>query len=133
MEIPTMIAKDGLTIQGDVSRNLIQMSYHGQVGVAEMKVATEEVMPLLAQMRRGFAVLTDLSGLDSMALECATDITKMMEIFKAKGLATVVRIIPDPTKDIGFNILSRVHYRNGVKVLTFQDAAEAERILHSLA
>jgi hypothetical protein len=47
-------------------------------------------------------------------------------------VGTVVRIIPDPTKDIGLNILSVVHLRNGVRVLTLRDAAEAERVLHSL-
>jgi hypothetical protein len=127
-----MIAKGGCKVQGDVSRNLIHMSYHGQVGVAEMKAAVEEAITLLAQMRRGFAVVTDLSGLDSMALECATDISRMMELSRARGVGTVVRIIPDPTKDIGLNILSVVHLRNGVRVLTLRDAAEAERVLHSL-
>ena len=50
-----------------------------------------------------------------------------MDEFKAKGIGAVVRIVPDPAKDIGFNILSVVHYRRGVRVVTCQTAEEAER------
>ena len=70
-------------------------------------------------------MLTDLSGLDSMELDCATELTAVMDAFKATGVGTVVRIVPDPAKDIGFNILSIVHYRRGVRIATCQTAEEA--------
>jgi hypothetical protein len=41
----------------------------------------------------------------------------------------VVRIIPDPSKDIGLNILSIVHYRGTVQVITCETALEAWRVL----
>jgi len=34
----------------------------------------------------------------------------------------VVRIIPDPRKDIGLNILSRFHYRRGSRFVTLRNA-----------
>ena len=83
-------------------------------------------------MRRGFTVLVDISEVETMDLECVPDLTKIMDACKAAGVDTVVRIIPDPRKDIGLKILSIVHYGRGVHVVTCQDAAEAERVIPSL-
>ena len=113
----------------DAPRNIIRMWYRGHVAAAEMKAFAGKVRSLLPGVRKGFTVLTELSGLDSMELDCITDLTKMMDEFKAKGVGTVVRIVPDPAKDIGFNILSVVHYRRGVLVVTCHTAEEAERAL----
>jgi hypothetical protein len=54
-----------------------------------------------------------------------------MELFKTRSIGTVVRVIPDPEKDIGFNILSLTHYRRGVKIVTCETLAEAERALQA--
>jgi hypothetical protein len=116
-------------VQLDASRNLVRVRFQGHVAPADTKGYVERVMSLLPQVRKGFTVLTDLSGLDSMELDCVTGLTKVMDAFRAKGVGTVVRIVPDPSKDIGFNILSVVHYRRGVKVITCQTAAEAERVI----
>ena len=64
-----------------------------------------------------------------MELDCVDSLTRVMECFKSSGVGTVVRVIPDPAKDIGFNILSITHYRRGVKVITCETLAEAERVL----
>jgi hypothetical protein len=37
----------------------------------------------------------------------------------------VVRIIPDPRKDIGLSIMSVFHYRRGVRIVTCETLAEA--------
>src|SRR5450432_287161 len=116
-------------IRGDSSRNLIEVRYGGYVTASVVKEVYKELMNLLPNMRQGFTFLADLSGLESMDLDCVADITKIMDAFNAAGIGTVVRIVPDPRKDIGLNILSIVHYRRGVHVLTFQNSAEAERAL----
>lgn len=116
-------------VQVDESRNLLTINYFGHVTAAVMKAVTEQAGAILSKLRPGFTVLADLSGLESMELDCVPDLTGMMDRFRAKGVGTVVRIIPDPSKDIGFNILAIVHYRRGVHVVTCETAAEAERIL----
>jgi len=103
--------------------------YRGHVAAAEMKAYSEKARNLLPQMRPGFTFLTDLSGLESMELECAAELTKTMDACRKKEIGTVIRIVPDPRKDIGFNILSIVHYRRGIRVITCQNAAEAEQAL----
>ncbi len=119
----------GHIIQVDISRNLMEVRYRGCVTAAEVKAVSEKVMDLLPQMRKGFTFLADLSSLESMELDCAPDITRIMDACNAAGIGTVVRIIPDPRKDIGLNILSIIHYGRGVHVLTCQNSAEAERVI----
>jgi hypothetical protein len=124
-----MTAKPAFEVRGDDSLNLIRIRYLGHVTAAELRAGAGEVKAVLAKMRPGFTVLTDLSGLEAMDLECVPDLTRQMDAFRAKGVATVIRIIPDPSKDIGLNILAIVHYRRGVHVVTCQTAAEAEHVL----
>lgn len=115
--------------QLDTTRNLLRMSYRGHVAAAEMKVFAESLEGLLPKLKKGFTILTDLSCLDSMELDCLSELTRAMDRFKALGVGTVVRIVPDPRKDIGFNILSVVHYRRDVRIATCMTAEEAERLL----
>jgi hypothetical protein len=84
---------------------------------------------MLSQLRPGFTFLTDLSALEAMELDCAIELTKVMDACRATGIGTVIRIIPDSSKDIGFNILSIIHLRRGVRVVTCQTAEEAEQAL----
>ena len=80
-------------------------------------------------MQRGFTLLSDLSSLDLMDLDCAPDIEWSMEALDEAGIARVVRVIPDPRKDIGFNIMSHFHYRRSVTFVTCDTLEEALKIL----
>ena len=117
------------TVEADEARNLITIRWVGRVTPPAMKAAAVEAKRAIAKVKPGFTVLTDLSGLESMDLDCVPDLTGVMDAFKAAGIRTAIRIIPDPAKDIGFNILAIVHYRRGVRVVTCKTAAEAERAL----
>jgi hypothetical protein len=121
----------GCEIQAQVDRNLIRIAYLGHVKAAGMKTYVDRITALLPELRPGFTVLVDLSGLESMELDCAAGIAQIMDACRSHGVGTVVRIIPDYTKDIGLNILSVVHYRGGVHVVTCRSAAEAERAIQA--
>jgi hypothetical protein len=43
----------------------------------------------------------------------------------------VVRVIPDPQKDIGLNILSLFHYRRRVRIVTCATLGEAMKALEA--
>jgi hypothetical protein len=116
-------------VRGDAALNRIEVRYQGRVAAADVQAASKMVADLLPLMRRDFTFLADLSGLESMELDCAPHITGIMDACNAAGIGTVVRIVPDPRKDIGLNILSIIHYRRGVHVLTFENLSEAERVL----
>jgi hypothetical protein len=116
-------------VMGHDTRNLIEVRYRGRVTADEVSEVHGKVLDLLPKMRKGFTFLADLSGLESMELDCVVGITKIMDACNAAGIGTVVRVIPDPRKDIGLNILSIIHYRRGVRVLTCQNLDEAERAI----
>src|ERR1700685_3289449 len=124
-----MDAKPSFTVRCDISRNLIEVAYNGKVSIAEVKAVSAKVQELLPQLRQGFTFLADLSGMESMELDSVGEITKIMDACNAAGIGTIVRIIPDPRKDIGLNILSIIHYSRVVRVITCQNAAEAERVM----
>jgi len=122
-------AKSAVDVQIDVARNILSKRFNGHVTAAQMKAGAEEVARLLPRMRAGFSVMVDLSGLDAMDIDCAPYLAKVMDLCKAQGVGLVVRVTPDPAKDIGFNILSVTHYRGKVRVVTCETLEEAERAL----
>jgi hypothetical protein len=124
--VPT---KNGFKVEVDAARNLVHTLYCGKVTAEHMKIAAAEVELQLPEMRTGFAVLADLSGLEAMELDCAPHLSRIMDLCRTQGVALVVRIIPDPSKDIGLNILSLIHYRGKVRIVTCATLAEAERAL----
>jgi len=111
----------------DPQANVVRTRFSGNVTAAHMVGIVAEIEEALAQVRAGFAIMTDLSGLDSMELECAPLFSRIMDLCRAKGVAKVVRVIPDPSKDIGLNILSITHYRSWVQILTCRTLDEGER------
>lgn len=48
-----------------------------------------------------------------------------MDLLREKKVASVIRVMPDPHKDIGFNILSQFHYGPEIQVATFERLPDA--------
>jgi hypothetical protein len=113
----------------DSVRNVVRITFAGAIGVDEARRGEEAISDALAGTRRGFYLLTDLSKLISMDVQCMPYITRIMEAAQSRGIAQVVRIIPDPTKDIGLNIMSLFHYRRGLPIVTCENETEADRAL----
>jgi hypothetical protein len=118
------------SVKIDDVRNVVRTSYSGSVTAVDMKTGVQQVEALLPRARTGFIVLADLTGLEIMELECGVHIAKIMDLCKARGVSMVIRVMPDPKKDIGLNILSLVHYRGKVKIITCDTLAAAEKILN---
>jgi|ERR1043166_935041 hypothetical protein len=110
-------------------RQLLYLSFIGQVSVAQLQQGRQDVVSLLADLENGFRVLADLSRLDGMDINCATEIGRVMELCDQKGVGLVIRIIPDPSKDIGLNILTQFHYRLRPRIMTCNSLAGAEAAL----
>jgi anti-anti-sigma regulatory factor len=109
----------------DKARNLVVVTFAGHVDRAQAQQKLYKVAAALEGMKPGFRLLTDLSGLDSMEYDCAPAISATMDLFRKKGVAEVVRVVPDPHKDIGFKVMSLFHYGRKVPVLTCETRAEA--------
>jgi len=111
-------------------KRLLHLSFIGHVQASELQQAREEVALLVAELPGGFRLLTDLSHLESMDIACEAEIARVMELCGQRGIGWVVRVIPDPQKDIGFNILTAFHYERSVQVSTCQSLEEAVRMLN---
>lgn len=111
------------------SKQLLHVSYIGHVRVGDLTLSREELKGLLTELASGFRLLTDFSALERMDPDCAPEMGQFMDLSDAAGVSLVVRLIPDPKKDIGMNILSLFHYRNRPRVVTCARMIEAAREL----
>jgi len=107
----------------------LQLHFSGNVVPEDTRQHLPEVERLVSELHPGFRLLTDLTGLVRMDLGCLPHIRKIMDLLNAKGIVLVVRVIPDPHKDIGFNILSLFHYRRGIRIVTCETLEEARQAL----
>ena len=88
-------------------------------------MAAQRIRELLQDIEPGFHVLADFRGLESMDPAAARHIARIMDALAEKNIASVTRVMPDPHKDIGLNILSQFHYGANVKIATFETLADA--------
>ena len=95
------------------------------VTAEQVNAVAERVQELLQGVGPGFRVLVDFRWLDSMDSVAAPHLAKIMETLTKKGVASVARVMPDPHKDIGLNILSQFHYGPEIHIATFQTLADA--------
>jgi hypothetical protein len=120
-----------VAIEVDQPKNLLAVRYRGLIGSGEMQRSLDQIQAGLAKLESGFRVLADLTGLESMDVACAPFIEKAMDLCNEKGASTVVRVIPDPHRDIGLQIMSYFHYSGDVRIVTCETLAEAAKILRS--
>jgi hypothetical protein len=116
-------------IEVDKLKNLLKFTFSQSVTLDETGRWKEELAGLLAELQPGFRLLSNLSGLEIMDPECSADIESGMDLLNHAGISKVVRVIPDPRKDIGFSIMSHFHYRRGVKIVTCETLTEALQAL----
>ena len=115
--------------EADPPRNLLLIRYRGLVKPNEAEQGLEQVRAGLARLQSGFRLLADLTELESMDVACAPFIEKAMDLCNQKGASMVVRVIPDPHRDIGLQIMSIFHYGGDVQIFTCETLAQANEIL----
>jgi anti-anti-sigma regulatory factor len=112
-------------VELDQSKRLLVISAVQRVTAAEAKLAAQRVRELLQDVVPGFRVLADFRWLDSMDSASARHIAEIMDALTERGVESVTRVIRDPHKDIGLNILSQFHYGPEIKIATFETLADA--------
>ena len=93
------------SVETNKAKRLLVISAAGHVSKEEVKHAAEQVREALQDAAPGSRVLTDFRWLESMRPSAAPHIAEIMDALAEKQVASVIRIIPDPGKDIGMNIL----------------------------
>src|SRR5437016_5590158 len=91
-------------------KQLLLLTFIGNVRAEEIARGRDELGLLASHLSPGFKLITDLSPLETLDENSSPEIGKAMELCDQKGVGLIVRIIPNPAKDIGLNILSLFHY-----------------------
>ena len=113
------------SVESDRSKQLLVISAAGRVTKKEVESVALRVCEMMKEITPGFRVLTDFRWLERMDPAAAVPLAEIMDALAEKDVAAVVRVIPDPHKDIGLNILSQFHYGPQIKVASFESLAEA--------
>lgn len=117
-------------VTSNTPKQLLHLSYFKRVKPEELRRGADDVQSLMKDLKPGFRLLADFERLESMDLACATEIGRIMELLDQSGVGLLVRVMPDPGKDIGLDIISLFHYRNHPQTVTCKNIAEA---FHRLA
>jgi hypothetical protein len=117
------------TVELDRSKRLLVISAAQRVTAEQAKQAARQVRELLQDVAPGLRVLADFRWLESMDSGTARHVADMMDALAAKQVASVTRVISDPHKDIGLNILSQFHYGPEIQITTFEKLADAVQSL----
>jgi hypothetical protein len=117
------------SVEFDRSKQLLVISAAGEVTKEDVATVALRVREMMKEVTPGFRVLTDFRWLDRMEPAAAKHIAEIMDAVAGKEVGMVVRVIPDPHKDIGLNILSQFHYGPEIKLATFESLAEASSAL----
>jgi anti-anti-sigma regulatory factor len=112
-------------VELDQSKRLLVITAAQRVTAEQARQAAQQVRELLQDVAPGFRVLADFRWLESMDSATARPVAEMMDALAQKQVASVTRVMPDPHKDIGLNILSQFHYGPEIQIATFQTLADA--------
>jgi hypothetical protein len=110
----------------DRSQRLLKITVAGHSTPEEARSCLENLQSLLTDIQPGFRLFADLSGVLSMPTTAAPYIGQFMESCAEKGVELVVRLLPaEPSKDIGFAIMSHFHYAPDIRIVTCATMEEA--------
>ena len=110
-------------------KQLLCVAYIGRVRVEDFQRTREDFTAQLGELSPRFRLLGDFSQLETMETDCAAELGRMMELVGRAGAGQVLRVIPDPSKDIGLNILTAFHYAQRPNIVTCETMSEAARAL----
>jgi anti-anti-sigma regulatory factor len=116
-------------VELDQSKRLLVISATRHVTAEEVNAVAQRVRELLHDVAPGLRVLVDFRWLESMDSAAAPHLAKIMETLTEKRVASVARVMTDPRKDIGLNILSQFHYGPEIQITTFETLADAVQTL----
>jgi anti-anti-sigma regulatory factor len=113
------------SVEIDRSKRLVVISAVQHVTAEQAKRTAQQLRELLADVAPGFRVLADFRWLESMDSAAARHLAEIMDTLAKKRVASVTRVMADPHKDIGLNILSQFHYGPEIQISTFETLADA--------
>jgi hypothetical protein len=117
------------TIKSNEQSNSLTIGIKGSFLVSEAEEIYTNLETMLPKLKKGFILITDLSLLETVDYNVMSLIVKSMDLINSYSPSRIIRIVPDVTKDIGFNIMSVFHYSKAIKIMTLGSIKEAEKYL----
>lgn len=133
MAAPSSAGPPRVALHLEPTRRFLRLQYRGAVVSDDVAAVIPRIEAAVSEFGSGFVLITDFTELEEMDIECVGPIARVMDCCLAAGIGKAIRIIPDPGKDIGMNLLSLVHYRGRVLTVTCTTREEAERELEASA
>ncbi|MFH1441274.1 MAG: hypothetical protein ABIH18_04455 [Candidatus Omnitrophota bacterium] len=114
------------TLNIDDNKNKLTIICKGHFDIHEAEQFYSQIQEIIPKLKNGCIVFTDLSLLEQMDVGAKKFISKAMDLLNKKQVSEVIRIIPDKSRDIGFNIMSIFHYSSGTKIYSYNSYQEAK-------
>jgi hypothetical protein len=111
------------------SKQLLCLAYIQRIQPEEIRRGLDDVKELLVEMKPGYRLLADLSQVTVFEMDCAPEIGRLMDLTSQAGVGLIVRLIPDPDKDIGLGILAAFHHKRCLQTVTCDKLVDAIRAL----
>lgn len=113
----------------DQEYNTLIIEFEGKIDAAQGASFYLEVQSIVPKDRKGFKILTDFTSIQQMNSDIKEAVKKTMDFFNREGVREIIRVIPNPEKDIGFGIMSAFHYSKDVNIVTVESREEAQQLL----
>jgi anti-anti-sigma regulatory factor len=107
-----------INVNRDAEHNAVIVEFAGNVDAAQAERSFAQLEKLLPKGGQGFKLLVDFSSVETMEPEVEVEVTKAMDLLNERGVREIVRVLPDPDSDFGFDILSTRHYSKQVQIHT---------------
>jgi hypothetical protein len=118
-----------VSCSADDSGRILTVSYSHHVTAKHVENCRRRIRDDMQHLRPGFALLSDLTHLKTMDADCAESLGAMIELCSSREMNLSVWVIPDPSKDIGLNLISLFHCWRPVRTHTRTNLAEAVKCL----
>jgi hypothetical protein len=114
-----------ISVELNRSGRLLIISATGHVSAEEVEQTAGRVRDLLQQAAPGLHALTDFRWLESIHPSAAPYITEIMGTLARHHVASIIRIIPNPGRDIGLEMLAQFRYSAELPISTVETLVEA--------
>jgi len=107
-----------INVNCDAEHNAVIVEFEGNVDAAQAERSFSQLEELLPMVGQGFKLLVDYSSVETMEPEVEGEVAKAMDLLNERGVREIVRVLPDPDSDFGFEVLSSRHYSPQVRIHT---------------
>jgi len=93
-----------IKVRYDDQHNTVILEFEGDVDAAQTERIFSDFEKVLPKPGKGFTLLADFSSVQSMELPVKHNIEKAMELFSARGVTEIIRVLPEQVTGCSRNL-----------------------------